>query len=49
MLRVVQHLVGEPGLDHLAMPHDEDATRQQPRDRDIVGDEHHRDAEPPHQ
>ena len=29
MLRIVEHLIGQPGFDHHAALHDDDAVRQQ--------------------
>ena len=49
MLRIVQHLIGEPGLDHLAVAHHQDAAGEEARHRDIMRDEHDRDAKPPDQ
>ena len=42
---IVEHLVGEAGLDHLAVLHHHDAMRQQPRDSEVVGHVHRGEAE----
>lgn len=44
MLRIVEHLIGEPGLDDCAAAHDDQPMRQQARDPEIVG--HDDDREP---
>ena len=45
LARIVEHLVGQAGLDHLAALHHHDAMRQQPCDSEIVGDDHGREPE----
>ena len=45
MLRVVEDLVGEAALDDLTAPHDEQPVRKQPRDRQIVRHDDHRQPE----
>src|SRR5271165_6068786 len=45
LVGIVEHLVGEAGLDHLAVLHHHDAMRQQTRDSEVVGDDHRREAE----
>jgi hypothetical protein len=37
--RIVEHPVGQAGLDHLAVLHHHHAVRQQPRDREVVRDD----------
>ena len=46
MLRIVQHLVGQPGLHHHAALHHHDAVRQQAGHGEVVGDQHHGDVQP---
>src|SRR5882672_10026434 len=43
LARIIEHLIGEAGLDHAAVFHHEDALRQEPRDRRIMG--HHNGGE----
>ena len=45
MLRIVQHLVGQPGLHHPAALHHHDAMGEQPRHREVVRHQHHGEAE----
>ena len=42
-MRIVEYLVGQPGLDDAARLHHHDPMRQQPRNGEIVG--HHNDGE----
>ena len=44
-MRIVEHPVGQAGLDHAAVLHHHHAVRQQPRDGEIVGDDDRRQAE----
>ena len=45
MVRVVQHLVGQPRLDDVAALHDRDPMCQQAGDRDVVRHQHDRDSQ----
>ena len=42
VLRIVEHLVRQPGLDHFATLHDHQPMRKQARDADIVRHDQHR-------
>ena len=42
MLRIVEHLIGQALLDHLAALHDHQPVRQQPRHAEIVRHQHRR-------
>src|SRR6476469_309231 len=39
LARIVEHLVGETGFDDAAVLHHHHAMRQQPRDREVMGDD----------
>ena len=49
MVRIVQHLVGQPGFHDPAALHHRDPVRQQPSDRDVMRHQHHGDAQAGHQ